>query len=160
MMKIAQLEPFSEFDRMNRVFDRLFNAPTGSATSQILPIDLVETDSALMVRASVPGLGPDEIDVTVEDNVLTLRGEHGESQIFENAKVYRREISTGRVMRSIRLPEGYDLDRVEASFDKGIVTVTLPKLEEVKPKTQRIPVRSVESAPAMESVETEVVEKD
>lgn len=160
MMKLAQLEPFSEFDRMNRVFDRLFNAPTGSTVNHVLPIDLVETESALLVRASVPGLGPDEIDVTVEDNVLTLRGEHRESQVFENAKVYRREISTGRVMRSIRLPEGYDLEKVEASFDKGIVTVTLPKMEEVKPKAHRIPVKSVDPAPSVESVDTGVVEKD
>lgn len=151
-MKRTYIEPFSDIERMNRVLDRLFSASTASTTGMVMPIDVMETENALIVRASVPGLNPEQIDVTVEKNVLTLKGEHTDSQVFHDAKVYRREIVAGSSVRSVRIPEGFDLENVSADFEHGILTVTFPKLEESKPKSLKIAVKSSgTTSPAIET---------
>jgi HSP20 family protein len=116
---------------MNQVFDQLFNEVYGSSrpSANVLPVDVLEHEDKMIVRASVPGMHPENIDVSIEDNVLTLKGEtHSESE-HKEAKVYRREISTGSFTRSIRLPEDLDLDNANAEFSHGLMTITIPRQE-------------------------------
>jgi HSP20 family protein len=115
-----------------------------------LPIDITEQDGTLYIRASVPGIEPSELSVSIEKNVLTIRGETQQPTVGENEKVYRRELTYGAFARSVRLPEGLNLELVDAEFKNGTVTIKLPRLPEEKPKSIQITVRN--SEPASESV--------
>ena len=134
---------------MEELFDRLVGAPIRPSQPAVasLPLDITEHDGKLFVRAAVPGVDPSELDIQIEKNVLTIRGESRHENESNEAKVYRREVSYGAFARSIRLPEGLDLENVDAGFKNGIVTVTLPRLPEEKPKSLKVNVRSSETTP-------------
>lgn len=145
MKTLVSLNPVHELRAMEDLFDRVFSQPLARPTHSDLnplPIDLIEETDRLVVRAAVPGVNPEELEVQVENNVLTIRGEAKQEEVSEKAKVYRRELPVGKFSRSIRLPENLNLDRVEAKFQHGIVTISLPKQEEVKPPVIRIPISS------------------
>ena len=127
---------------MNEMLDRLFT-PAKSA-SAALPVDVLEQDGKFVIKAAVPGVAPDELDVQIENNILTIKGEHKPEETQENAKVYRREVSYGSFSRAIRLPENLNFEQVDASFKHGVVTITIPKVEEPKPEPRKISVRSAE----------------
>jgi HSP20 family protein len=98
-------------------------------------LDMYETDDEVVVEADVPGVKPEEIDVQVAGNVLTIKGEWKEKKKEEKASYIYRERSFGRFCRSVTLPADVDMDEAEAEFEHGVLTLTLPKLESVKPKT-------------------------
>jgi len=124
------------------MFERMFGAPSRPVSgASTLPIDVIERDGNLLVKAAVPGVDPANLDVTVENNVLTIRGETNHESSNEGDKIYRREVSYGAFSRSIRLPENLDLNAISASFEHGTVTVTLPRVPEVKPKALKIEVK-------------------
>ena len=152
MKTIMRIDPVDEFRQMNELFDRLFSAPRTSEArgSWALPIDILEQDNALVVRAAVPGVRPEELDVQVEKNVLTIRGEIRSLSESSEAKVYRREVATGAFSRSIRLPENLNTEQAEASFENGMVTIRLPKIEEPKPQSIKVQVRPLISGEASE----------
>jgi HSP20 family protein len=109
-------------------FNRLFNGFYGSGQDSFaMPIDLWEEEGLLTVRASVPGVQPQDLKITIEDNVLTLSGESKKTETLEGAKVYRMETAYGTFSRSVRRHGKDDTDKVEASFENGVVTVTLPR---------------------------------
>ena len=143
MKTVVRVNPISEFRAMDEMFERLFGrTPMASPTATNLPLDIFERDSKFFVRASVPGISPESLDVQVEDSVLTIRGEIRHDYEGEDVKVYRREVSYGSFARSIRLPENLNLDKIDAEFSNGFVTISIPKLEEVKPKALKVTVRS------------------
>jgi HSP20 family protein len=151
MRTLVNLNPHNEFRAMEEALERLFGSPVRPANptgTNALPLDIIEREGKLIVRASIPGVHPNELDVQVEANVLTIRGE-SRHESEENEKVYRREITTGRFARSIRLPEGLDLNAVDAEFRNGVVTITLPRIVEEKPKALKVNVRTAE--PALEA---------
>jgi HSP20 family protein len=127
---------------MDDVFDRLFNGPRATNGLAILPIDVLEQDAKFIVRAAVPGVDPEELSLQIENNVLSIKGEHKDTHTSEEAKVYRREVSYGSFSRSIRLPQNLQLDAVDAEFKNGVVTISIPKVEEPKPQPIKINVRS------------------
>ena len=124
---------------MDEVFERLLGTQNRGAVA--LPLDVTEAGENLIIRAAVPGIDPNELQVQVEQNVLTIRGEF-KAETSEDEKVYRREISYGTFARSLRLPDGYDVDKIDAEFKNGVVTIRVPKSEQQKPKTIQINVRS------------------
>jgi HSP20 family protein len=149
---IVNVDPNREFRAIEDMFERMFGQPSrpvsGAAT---LPIDIIERDGALLVKAAVPGVDPANLDVTIENNVLSIRGESAQEQAGENDKIYRREVAYGAFSRSIRLPENLDFEAVSADFSHGMVTVTLPRLPEAKPKALKVEVKtSGEAKPALE----------
>lgn len=149
MRTLVNLNPHSEFRAMEEALERLFGTPvrpTNPGNTGALPLDIVEREGKLIVRASIPGVDPNELDIQVEANVLTIRGE-SRLESEENEKIYRREISTGTFARSIRLPEGLDLNAVDAEFRNGVVTITLPRAIEEKPKALKVNVRTAEPTP-------------
>lgn len=133
---------------MNRLFDDFFRgadlmAPFERERTFTPSINVTENDSAIEVTAELPGMEEDDIDLTLARQGLTIRGEKREEQEEEGKNYYTRERSYGYFRRSIPVPmDAIDQDNVEATFDKGILTVTLPKREEARSVTKRIEVKS------------------
>jgi len=118
-------------------FDRFFNAPSANwETTRTwgLPLDVTESDDNYVVKASVPGIAAEDLDITLEDNVLTIKGEFSADENIEEARYHMRERRFGSFSRSLRFPMGVNADKVEASCVNGVLTLNVPKAEEVKPK--------------------------
>ena len=145
---LVNMTPAEEFRTMEEVFERLFGAtPRNEPTSSVLPIDVLENNGNFIVKAAVPGVAPENLEISIENQVLTIKGENKHESYEGDVKVYRRETTYGAFVRSLRLPKNLNLEQVDASFRNGFVTITIPKLEEVKPAPLRIPVRTMENVP-------------
>jgi HSP20 family protein len=105
-----------------------------------VPLDVIEDEGKVTIKAAVPGINPEDLDVSIENNVLTIKGEHKSEEVSETAKVFRRENSYGSFSRSIRLSPQLNQEAINATFKNGFVTIIIPKVEEEKPKTLRIPI--------------------
>jgi len=136
MAYIVRYDPFNTLRQtMDRLFDdSLFRAPGRFSDEGALPVDISETDANLTVRASMPGFEPDEIDVNVNEGVLSTKGQHAEVQEEEGERFYRRERSTGAVSRRIGLPSIVADSDVDAEFKGGVLTLRMPIPEQAKPK--------------------------
>jgi HSP20 family protein len=138
---------------MNRLFQSFFETPTAgggnSGTGTLRrwhpAMDLVETEEHFVLRADLPGLSENDVKVELEDNVLTISGERQHEQEVKKGGYYRIERASGTFARTLTLPEGVDAEAVEASFDKGVLEVRIPKPEERKPRRVAI---TVGDAPA------------
>ena len=140
---IVNANPLTDFRSFDEMFERMLGVPHKTqATEGLLPIDIFEKDGALVIKAAVPGIDPEHIDIQIENNVLTIRGELKSDYEETQAKVYRREYSYGKFSRSVRLPEDLELDKISAEFKNGFVTITLPRTPEPTPKVLRVPVKS------------------
>ena len=108
------------------------------------PIDVSETESDIVVKAVLPGVKADDVDISVCEGVLTIKGESSSEEKTEKENYYRQEIRYGAFSRSIALPNRVDHERAEADFAAGILTVRLPKAEEVRPKSIKVRAREAE----------------
>lgn len=109
------------------MFNRLFHEEgRGSAT---LPIDATEFDDRVEIRAAVPGIEPEQLNITIERGTLTIQGEITPTELPEGARVLRRENMAGSFQRSLRLSEKMNSDQISAKFKNGLVTITIPKIE-------------------------------
>jgi HSP20 family protein len=145
MRTLVSLHPLAEFKQMVQSMDRAFDTLWGEATAPNLPqipVDIYERDGSLFVSASIPGIRPEDLDITVEEGVLTIRGETKQEWESNETKVYRREQRFGQFARSIQLPDELDLDRIDAEFQNGMVTVRIPKMEAPKPQSRKVLVRN------------------
>lgn len=141
MANMARWDPFREMmtlrDAMDSLFENALVGPMGGgqATGEWgLPLDVSEDENGFVVKASVPGIKPEDIDVTVNGDVLTIRGEMKQEQENKNERYHVRERRFGTFTRSITLPAPVKADAVEAEYSNGVLTLNLPKTEEVKPK--------------------------
>jgi HSP20 family protein len=129
---LTRWEPFTEFgdlrSRLDQMLDRLARPDGGWAPA----IDVVRDDGNLVVRADVPGIKPEEIKVEVEDGVLTVSGEHEQSDETKNADYVRRERSYGSFSRSLVLPSGVDAGAIKATTRDGVAEVTIPLPQEAR----------------------------
>jgi HSP20 family protein len=124
---------------MNRLFNAFFEGGDGEAARRWAPaMDLVEAGDHLVLRADLPGLSEDDVNIEVRDNVLTVSGERKTEREDNRRGFYRVERAFGSFSRSLTLPDGIDPDGIEASFDRGVLEVKIPKPEERKP--HRIPI--------------------
>ena len=150
-MAIVRWEPFRDLqavqDRLNRVFDEAFRgAPRGSDDDWALggqwapSVDIYENDGNLVLKAELPGIEPKDVDVRVENNVLTLRGERKFESEVKRDKYHRVERSYGTFSRSFTLPNVVDTDKIKAEYKDGVLQVTLPQREEAKPKQIQVAV--------------------
>jgi HSP20 family protein len=122
---------------MNRVFDAFFGANgngsgTGRTRRWVPAMDLAEQGDHLVLRADLPGLSEDDIEIEVKDGVLTLAGERKAENEEKADGYYRVERSFGRFSRTLALPDGIDPDKIAAEFDRGVLEVRIPKPEERK----------------------------
>ncbi len=135
---LKEMTPFKEFDRMRREMDRLWDSflerkPSSTKEDEFLPaIDLSETENDLVVKCEVPGMEPKDIDISLSDGMLTIKGEKKLENEEKKANYHLVERSYGAFTRSIQLPKGVHADGINASYKNGILTVTLPKSEEAK----------------------------
>jgi HSP20 family protein len=146
MANIKVYNPFREMVAMQSALDKLFdqtweNWPEGRFNGNSLALDVDETDDNFVVTADLPGIEPDNINVTAHDDVLTITAEMPERTVeHESMKALVRERRYGQFSRSLRLPHSINAEGVEADFKDGTLTLTLPKAENAKVKT--IPVRA------------------
>jgi HSP20 family protein len=144
-MAIVRWEPFRDLvslqGRMNRLFDESFRGINrGSAEEDWAQgawspaVDIYEKDGNIVLKAELPGIEPKDVDVRVENNILTLRGERRVDQEVKEEHYQRVERSYGAFTRSFTLPTVVDTDKIKAEYKDGVLRMTLPKKEEAKPK--------------------------
>jgi HSP20 family protein len=132
-------DPFSEMDRFRREMGKLidaFNAGRGSDHSAgVFPaLNVSDDEDNLYVRAELPGVAPEDIEITTKENNLILKGERKIAAEGEKVSYHRRERESGIFRRIISLPTRVDADRISAVCQNGVLTVTLPKAAEIKPR--------------------------
>ena len=120
---------------MNRLFED--TAELGlwdRSEAWALALDVAETEDSFLVKASIPGIKPEDLEITLTDNVLTIKGEIEETSELEEAQWHMRERRFGSFQRSITLPTPVDANAIEATYEDGVLSLNVPKVEEVKPK--------------------------
>jgi HSP20 family protein len=131
-------------DAMDRLFEESFVRSPLTWTEENLDIavDMTETDGRIVVEADLPGLKSEDVDVSVTENTLTLKGEFKSDEEGERGNVHFRERRYGSFQRSIPLPTAIDADAAEAEFKDGVLKVILPKTEETRPKQIEVTAKS------------------
>ena len=155
MAALVRWNPWGELFSLQSQMDQLFQAFNGSGQSDgestdhyHLPVDIRQSDGAFTIEASVPGFAPEDVEVTVENNILTIKGTH-RTESESNAGGYvRRERRTGSMYRQIALPAEVRADEISAGFQNGVLTVTVPRVQKAQPR--RIPVSTVDGSARIE----------
>ncbi len=141
MSNLTRWEPVREMmtlrEAMDRLFDDAFTRPINLRDGgwSAPAVDMYQTDDEVVVRAALPGFKADEVQINVTGDVLTLRGEMKQQEEKKERAWHIREHRWGSFERSIALPTDVRADKAVADFENGVLTITLPKAEEVKPKT-------------------------
>ena len=148
MAGLIRWDPFSEIQQMRETMDRLFeelwpfrvSGGNGSGTQSYgyVPVDVRETNDAVEILASLPGVRPEDIDVQVHGNTVTIKGQVQEEHQEQDVNYLRRERRYGAFMRSLALPAEVDADRAEATVEHGVLKLRLPKAEAARPKTIKV----------------------
>jgi len=141
-MTIVRWEPLRELNslqsEMNRLFDTVFEQPSGGSRNVMrrwMPaMDLVESGDHFVLRADLPGMSQEDVNIEFEDGTLTISGERKAEHGEEKEGYHRVERSFGAFSRSLTLPQGVDADGVTASFDRGVLEIRVPKPEQRKPR--------------------------
>ena len=141
-MTIVRWEPLRELNslqsEMNRLFNTVFDTPSGTSGNVLrrwMPaMDLVESGDHFVLRADLPGMGEDDVNIEFEDGTLTVSGERKAEHEESNEGFHRVERSFGSFSRSLTLPQGIDPEAVTASFDRGVLEIRIPKPEQRKPR--------------------------
>jgi HSP20 family protein len=146
MTTIVRWNPIREMAAMQSAMDRLFEETWRGARPTVagnaLALDVYENDLAYVVHTSLPGVNADQINISFQDDVLTISGEveQAKTSVEPNTRVLVSERSYGKFSRSIRLAQAIDADKVEATYENGVLTLTLPKAPEAQPRL--IPVKT------------------
>jgi HSP20 family protein len=141
MSNIIRWEPAREMmtlrEAMDRLFDDAFTRPLGfnNGTWSVPAVDMYQTDNEVVVKAVLPGIKGDEVQINVTGEILTIKGETKHEEEKKEKSYHLREHRWGAFERSIALPTEVVADKAKAEFENGVLTVTLPKADEVKPKT-------------------------
>ena len=146
MTNLTRRNLSSIYNRMDRMFDDFFAGRPAILRAGAgdwdwnPPVDISESDSQVEIRAEVPGLSKEDVSVAVTENVLTLQGEKKQESDVKDETVHRVERAYGRFSRSFTLPKNIQTDGAKASFKDGVLTLSIPKLEQPKPKEIHISV--------------------
>ena len=137
MPAVVRWDPYRDItalrDEMNRLFTRsLGDSAGGSAWTPAM--DIFDTQDAVVLKAELPGLTPEDIDIEIDDNVLTVKGERRFEDTVEDGRYYRLERAYGTFSRTVTLPQGVKSEDISADFDNGVLHVRVPKADEVKPR--------------------------
>jgi HSP20 family protein len=142
MTNIVRRDPFSDLRQtMDRLFDEGFYRPRRylpSVNELTFPVEVSETEHAFDVKAALPGIDPNEVELTIQKDVLTIRGEHKEATEDKKRDYYRREVRYGAFHRNLALPASVDSEKAEAEFKNGMLHLHLPKTEAVRPKQIKV----------------------
>jgi len=146
MTIVRRPSPLGEFISLRQAMDRLFDDDVfrplrwipGAVDGPALPLDVSTNTDALTVEASLPGIAPDDVEITVENGTLTIFGRTAQERRAEEGSYLVQEIRRGSFSRSITLPNGLEPDKATATFEHGVLKLRIPKAEEVKPRQIRI----------------------
>jgi HSP20 family protein len=145
MASIVRWEPFRDMMSLRDAMDRMFEegflrppVPFGFWGEGNLSVDMYDSDDSVVVKTAIPGVKAEEIDVSVTGDTLTIRAETKEEEEIKRENYLRRERRFGSYCRSVTLPGGLKTDKAEADYTDGVLTLTFPKAEEVKPKSIKI----------------------
>jgi HSP20 family protein len=135
--------PFGDLLSLRQAMDRLFEESFvprswNLGENTLVPLDVYATADEVVVEASLPGVKPEELDITVEGDILTLSGETQSSRTDEEGSTVFKEIHRGRFTRTLTLPAGLEPDKAKATFEDGMLTLRIPKAEQVKPRQIKI----------------------
>lgn len=145
-MAIQRWDPFQEFRQMDRALNRLwrgFNVPDEVERWNI-PIDVARKGEEIIVKASMPGVNPDDIEVSVENNILTLKAESATEKELEDGGYLVRERAWAAFYRALSLPDTVDTAKIEPVYANGVLTITLPTAEDKKRKQIKVAVKKEE----------------
>lgn len=138
-MSLIKWAPFfPEFDDMEKTMGDMLPAVRGNQFGFTPAIDMYEDKDNVIVETQLGGIDPEKVDIAIENNVLTIKGESEKKSEVEDKNYYRKEIRCGSFYRSIPLPTKVDGDKASAVNEDGILKITVPKAPEVKPKTIKI----------------------
>jgi HSP20 family protein len=146
MANLVRLDPVRDMMSLREAMDRLFEESvvrprTWLASGEgvaALAVDVFESEDDVTVRASIPGVQPEDIDISITGEVLTIKGETSEDNEEKQGNYHLRERRYGAFQRTVTLPTLVNTDKATADFEHGVLTLTLPKVEEVKPKSIKI----------------------
>jgi HSP20 family protein len=144
--ELMEWRPFREISRLRREMDRLWDDYFGPGRRALKPmemefapaVDVKETADQIVIKAEVPGIDAKDINISITGDVLTIKGEKKSEHEEKEENYHLVERSYGSFARSLVLPAAVDMDKIEAKYDKGVLTVTCTKKEEVKPKAIEI----------------------
>ena len=150
-MAITRWQPFAELVSLRQAMDRLFEdsfvSPTRLLTALApdvgVPVDVYGTENEVVVRAALPGVKPEEVDISITGDTLTIKGETKAEEETKRENYLYRERRYGAFYRMVTLPSGLNTDQAEATFDNGVLTLTIPKSERVKPKVIKVKAKGV-----------------
>jgi len=150
-MSLVRWEPFRELMSLRQAMDRLLEE-SFVRPSRILglfgeeampPIDMYQTDKEVVIKAALPGVKPEEVDVTITGDTLSIKGETKATDEVKREDYIYQEHRYGAFSRSIKLPADLKTDKAEATFENGVLTLTIPRAEEAKPKTIKVKTKEV-----------------
>lgn len=128
-----QLSPFSTLNQFNRELNRLFDDRRTTSTSWTPQVDVTETDDSFQVAADIPGVSPEDIEISLHNGLLTIRGERKYDNESSNANFTMRERFLGTFSRQFNLPDSADQETVTAKTNNGVLEITIPKAKKAKP---------------------------
>ena len=142
MANVMRWDPFRDLmsiqNELNRLFGRTYAGsdagPGTNAGAWLPPLDIYETQGSFVVKVELPGVEPDSVEVSVEDNVLTIQGERKFYSEVDEESFHRVERRYGQFARSLSLPASANAEGITAAFDKGVLTIEVPKVEQAKPR--------------------------
>jgi HSP20 family protein len=143
-MEVQIWDPYRDMRQMEKAMNRMWRGIgtwPGEVEQWNIPIDVVQKADEIVVKASLPGVKPEEIEITVEDNVLTMKSESITENETQETGYLIRERSTGTFYRSLRLPESVDTDKIHPVYENGVLTIKLAKVGEKKRKQIKINVQ-------------------
>jgi HSP20 family protein len=154
MTLIRRVSPFGDILSLRQAMDRLFEESFVNPTWQFgegrpVPLDVAQDDDKVTVVAHLPGVKPEEVDITVEGETLTIAGDTTEKATEEQGQVLLQEIRRGRFVRTLTLPVGLEADKATATFEDGVLTLVIPKAEATKPRQIKITSGSQDGRPAL-----------
>ena len=142
-------DPFSDMRQMQDTMDRMWRrmgstsragADNSEMESWAVPLDVTQKGETTVIRASMPGVSPDDLEVSIEDNVLTIKGQTASEHQDESETYLMRERRTGSFYRALRLPDSVDAEGVEPRYENGVLTITVPKAEAKKARRLEVQV--------------------
>ena len=139
-MAMTRWDPFRDLmsiqNEMNRLFGRTYGGDVGESTrgAWTPALDVFETQEKFVITMELPGVSPDDVDISVEDSTLMVRGERKFYSEQQEESFLRIERRFGEFTRSLTLPSTADAESIQASFDQGVLTIEVPKREEAKPR--------------------------
>lgn len=135
---LTRWDPFGELSDLRARFDRMFDETLGRERSWTPAVDVVRENGNLVLRADIPGIKPEEVKIEIEDDVLTVSGEHEERKEEKDEHYVRRERRFGSFSRSMALPHGVDAKEIKAETHDGVLEVTIPLPKEAKKETVEV----------------------